>query len=151
MTKNAVSVQPEPSSKGIVHLDKLAIAQARKRDDGRAGTKGRAEALLASAQKCSTVAQKLFRAHEFDRAFCDASLKRCVELADFVLCPLALGDVRRDATHRIRLSGAVAQQKFRNDIQPFALIRGYCLFKLNRFTRIDYSPVVCAQRFGDSL
>src|SRR6516162_7351901 len=75
VTKNAVPVQPEPSGKRIVHLDKFPIAHPRESYNGRAGTKGPAEALLAFAQARLAITQKPFRADEFGRAFCDTSLE----------------------------------------------------------------------------
>src|SRR6516165_7005435 len=102
MTKNAFPVQPEPSGKRIVHLDKFAIAQPRNRHKGRAGGKGPAEALLTFAQPRLALSQKVLRVHELNRAFCDASLKRCIELTDLVLCPLALSNIH-DGANELKL------------------------------------------------
>src|SRR6516225_2175987 len=102
MTKNAFPVQPEPSGKRIVHLDKLPIAQPRNRHEGLTGGKGPAEALLTFAQSCLALAQKAFRADEFGRTFCDTSLERCVELTDLVLCSLALSNIH-DGANELKL------------------------------------------------
>src|ERR1700751_5575859 len=57
---------------------------------------------LTFAQPCVALSQKAFRAHEFDRAFRDASLKRCIELTDLVLCPLALSNIH-DGANELKL------------------------------------------------
>ena len=75
VTKNAVPVKPKPSGKRIVRLDKFSIAHPRESYNGRAGTKGPTEALLAFAQARLAIAQKPFRADEFGRAFCDTCLE----------------------------------------------------------------------------
>src|SRR5260370_30563954 len=82
-------------------------------------------------------------------AFIDACLKQRVELSDFAFSPPALGDVRRNATDRIRLTGTVAQQKFCRDNPPLFLSRRHGFLKLDRYAGLNHLPIIRLYDFGD--
>src|SRR5260370_35985197 len=84
-------------------------------------------------------------------AFIDAFLKQRVELADFAFSPLALGDVRRNATDRIWLTGTVAQQKFCRDNPPLSLSRRHGFLKLDRYAGLNHLPIIRAYRLSDIM
>ena len=56
-----------------------------------------------ATNRCSLSLQLITGVHQFDRVVDHAILQRPIQPLDFLLAFLALGDVGRDATERVRL------------------------------------------------
>src|SRR5258708_8746983 len=102
-------------------------------------------------KRIETSAKCFVRSPQLDRALLREHFAFVCYSRLHFLGALRVGDVGRDATDRGWLPAAVAQQKFRRDIHPFAPIRGHGFREPERHASFDYLAAIVTHRFGDIM